>query len=365
MKLYNKGTGTLALAAALALALTGCQNDMQQEGDFTGQRITVTAQTDGKGGDAETRTTLNGFGTEWLAGDKIGVFSPQAGASNIALTATGSGADSSFEGNIVWGAGAHDFYAYYPYTEGSFDHSAVPFSLPPNQTQSGGNNSDHLAALDFMIARPVTGVAPGGEVRLSFQHVFSLLEFRVLGGGRLSKIEMMVPSNHMLAFDGGEMGISPNGESFSHTRWYSSVALTLTVPATLTTNKATTPALYMMVSTPFVDDLVGDEITVRATIDGEVKTVTAAGFIIENGSKYTLVVDLDSGTAEPEPEDNVLALIPDVAFRAYCTSQMTTWDKNADGKLSFAEAAAAQKGRAGSKMRTGIRCGFQFSTALI
>jgi hypothetical protein len=41
----------------------------------------------------------------------------------------------------------------------------------------------------------------------------------------------------------------------------------------------------------------------------------------------------------PEPEVDVLTLIPDPVFLAYCKEQMTTWDTNGDSKLSKAEAA--------------------------
>ncbi len=40
-----------------------------------------------------------------------------------------------------------------------------------------------------------------------------------------------------------------------------------------------------------------------------------------------------------EPETDVLQMIPDPAFRAYCNEQMGTWDTNKNGKLSPEESA--------------------------
>jgi thiol-disulfide isomerase/thioredoxin len=319
-----------------ALALTSCEQGLEESHDgITGTRIIVTAQT---GDDSATRTALNGFTTEWVAGDKVGVFSPQAEATNVQLTATSSSATSAFGGDLFWGTGSHDFYVYYPYTTGTFARTAVPVSLPANQTQSAGGNSGHLATLDFMVAAPLSGVSAGGAVQFQFSHLFSILEFKVLGTGSLSAIELVAPAGTRLAFSGGTIDLAqakPAGVyTISGSTASRSVTLNVTAPVTLTEDKSTTPVLYMMVSPA---DLSGGEITVTATIDGEEKTITANGFNIARGRKYTLVVDPDKGV---EPTEDVLALIPDSAFLAYCESQMTEWDINRDGKLSFAEAAA-------------------------
>lgn len=139
-------TGILALLSALTL--TGCQKDaLQAENDYIGEQIAVTAQTDGS---SDTRTILKDLRTEWVAGDQIGVFSSQAGASNLSLSAASSAASSAFHGEMRWGSSTHDFYAYYPHTEGSFAATAIPVSLPASQTQKTGGDSGHIGALDFV-----------------------------------------------------------------------------------------------------------------------------------------------------------------------------------------------------------------------
>ncbi len=350
MKLYNISIYTLTLTGMIALA--GCEKDTDTVANqCEGEKIAVTAQTDG---DNSTRTTLNGFHTEWVAGDRIGVFSSQAGASNALNTAASSAAVSVFEGEMKWGSGAHNFYAYYPYASGEVDYSAVPVSLPALQTQSAGDNSDHIGALDFMVAAPITGLQPGSDVGFSFGHPFTLLEFRVLGEGLLSNIELVTQASNTLAFSGGTIDISqpkPAAGSVYAINYSgpksASVALELSSVATLTGDEATTPALRMMVNPV---DLSGQQIELRATVDGETTSISADGFRMARGLKYTLVVDLDAGTTGPIEED-VLAMIPDPVFRDWCAEQMDIWDTNRNGKLSFAEAAAV----------TAIDCGNEWN----
>ena len=111
--------------------------------------------------DPVTKTTLNGLTTHWIENtDKVGLFSPQAsttaggtaGVVNISLTAQSSGERAQFSGTVFWGTGEHTFYSYYPYKVGTPAYTAVPVSLPKDQTQSAGNNLDHLGDLDFLVA---------------------------------------------------------------------------------------------------------------------------------------------------------------------------------------------------------------------
>ncbi|MDR0954251.1 MAG: Ig-like domain-containing protein [Rikenellaceae bacterium] len=90
--------------------------------------------------------------------------------------------------------------------------------------------------------------------------------------------------------------------------------------------------------------------------DATVATVDDSGKVmaLKAGTAVVIVTTADGGKiaictvtvmGEPdepdEPEiDDVLPLIPDATFLAYCQGQMGTWDTNGDGKLSSAEAAA-------------------------
>jgi hypothetical protein len=79
-----------------------------------------------------------------------------------------------------------------------------------------------------------------------------------------------------------------------------------------------------------------------AIVDAEGK-VTA----LKAGTATVTVTTADGGKAATcavtvESKVDVLTMIPDPEFLAYCKEQMTTWDANGDGKLSPAEAAKVQ-----------------------
>ena len=168
-------------AVLLITAINACT--LQEEPDPTtgGGAITITAQTVQKQDLANapgTKTTLSGVETQWKGvdnyegnADKIGIFSPQArttdGGSNAVknaeFTAQTSAKSSNFTGTMYWGADVnHNFYAYYPFNSAyAGDQTAVPISLASAQSQSAAGNTDHIGALDYMVATPLT-VARGG-----------------------------------------------------------------------------------------------------------------------------------------------------------------------------------------------------------
>jgi uncharacterized protein (TIGR02145 family) len=264
-----------------------------------------------EGNEPQTKTTLNGLTTSWIANtDKVGLFSPQAttvaggapGVVNIPLTALDNGERSQFSGTVFWGSGEHDFYSYYPYSAGSPDYTAVPVSLPANQLQSGGDNSDHLGSLDFLIAKPYKAKFPGNyssgaTVSLKYSHLFAILEFQIIrssGSGDISKVKLTgkVP----LAFDSGTIDLSQStpapGVSYvidGITNPANTVILSLSTSITPTTDYSTTPKVYMVVlpGTHVGDLKIGIE---SAGVFKEVKKTTAT---FERGKKYIVKVDAE------------------------------------------------------------------------
>ncbi|HRW95641.1 MAG TPA: fimbrillin family protein, partial [Bacteroidales bacterium] len=140
--------------------------------------------------------------THWVGGsDQIGIFSPEAKATsdgtpeanpakNLAFTAQNSAKSSGFNGTMFWGTGDHHFYAYYPRNSGfTGERTAEPISLPWEQTQSGAGNTAHIGALDFMVATPLI-VTPTGAVNFTFNHVFTMIEFQIVGSGSLTQVSL-------------------------------------------------------------------------------------------------------------------------------------------------------------------------------
>jgi hypothetical protein len=223
----------------------------------------------GNNNDPVTKTTLSGLTTHWIENtDKVGLFSPQAsttaggtaGVVNVPLTAQSSGERAQFTGTVFWGLGEHNFYSYYPYNEGTPAYTAVPVSLPNDQTQSEGNNLDHLGDLDFLVAKPYTAKYPGtsgggASVSLRYNHLFAILEFQIIrssGTGAISKVKLIgkVP----LAFGSGTIDLSQNtpasGVSYvidGMSNTSNSVTVSLGTAITPTTDYSTTPKVYMVV----------------------------------------------------------------------------------------------------------------------
>ncbi|MDP3398025.1 MAG: fimbrillin family protein [Bacteroidales bacterium] len=260
----------------------------------------------------DTKTTLNGLQTEWVANkDTVGLFSPHAsiesdgspGVINLPLTALTSGERSVFQGSVYWGVGEHVFYSYYPFKEGNLDFEYVPVSLPGIQIQSEGDNSDHIAQLDFLVSKPSVAKYPGisgsdAAISLRYNHVFTVLEFKIRnnsGTGSITKIKLrgLLP----LAFESGTINLAQEvpsqGNSYiinEITDVSSEVVLSLETPITPTNDYSTTPRAYMVIlpwNTP-------SSMTLVLEIDGVVKEIIKSDVTFQRGKKYSILVDIDN-----------------------------------------------------------------------
>ena len=290
----------------------------------TGSKILVTGQDAGTG----LKSTLSGQTTVWKGSDnysgppstadQVGIYSDIArtlsGGSpngviiiNAPFTAANSAASSAFSGTMYWGTGTatdHKFYAYYPYSASAgSDATVVPVSLTTAQTQSAANSSAHIGALDFLVATPKTVTSPANtdkvvnEVNLSYNHLFTVLEFQIKGSGTLTAVKLS--GNNTLAFSGGTIDITQTtpatGVAYtfaSKTGTSTQAVVTLTTPATLDASTAT--SVYMVINP---GTQTGNcQISVLA--DGTAwkyiaKTALSGGFL--RGNKY--VVSIDAATA--------------------------------------------------------------------
>ena len=310
-----------ALFFALVFTVLSCSKDTVNESPQnplpgnSSQLIKVS----GEGAAEATKTTLNGLVTSWVAGtDKVGIYSPQARTAaggggtavvNAEFTAASSGVSSNFNGTMYWGAAStsHTFYAYYPYAAGSPASSVVPVSLASAQTQASANNTDHIGALAFLVATPVTVTSPNNtnavanEVKFRYNHLFTILEFQIKGTGTLKAVKLQGNSN--LAFSGGTIDITQatpeSGIAYTLaglTGTTKETVVTLTSAATLTATNTDTK-VYMVINpgTPTGSCLVG------VSTDGTTwkyleKAVPSAGF--KRGTKYVVTIDAAEATLE-------------------------------------------------------------------
>lgn len=308
----NKTTSLVSLF--LILSLVSCSKEQTGSGaaGVSSEKIRIT----GSDANSTTKTTLNGLVTSWIqTTDKVGIYSSQArtatggaGSSvvNAQFTAASSGTGSNFTGTMYWGAAntSHTFYAYYPYASGSPAATAVPVSLPSAQTQSAANNTDHIGALDFMIATPVTVTSPSntgttGGVNLKYNHLFSVLEFQIRGTGNLNAVSLQ--SSNTLAFVGGTIDITQSapvtGTSYNfatQTGTSKMVTTMLTAPGALTGTNADTK-VYMVINptAPAGNCVIGLQINGQwKYLD---KAVPPGGF--KRGIKYTVEINAADAVA--------------------------------------------------------------------
>jgi hypothetical protein len=291
-----KNTGAAFL---LLFVITSCIPQEAPDPDMTpGNLISINGSMEEPG----TRTTLSeGIHTHWVSVDEIGLFSVRGStwSINSPYTAQNSASTSEFTGVMEWGAAStsHTFYAYYPYDGGSNTVTAIPFILSSVQSQSGANSTSHITGgVDFLIAEPVTVLSPpevgaiSPAVGLTFNHLFCLIEFQVIGIGSLSEVLLMGSASLTcgagtvdITQDPGDGNYSVNipdgqGITYAAVQLSSSVSLLSDVPV----------SIYMLV-------LPGTQGTTSIHFnidDGEWvldKTPPAGGFI--RGKKYVVTAD--------------------------------------------------------------------------
>ena len=274
-------------AVLLVTAINACCLQEAPDPPTGGGAITITAQTVQEQAVTNapgTKTTLEEvvdggetrWETHWIANtDKIGIFSPQAKATsdgtpeanpakNLAFTAQASAKNSNFTGTIFWGSAEdHHFYAYYPRnTDFSGERTVVPVSLPWAQSQSAAGNSDHIGALDFMVATPAT-IAYQGAVNLSFNHVFTIIEFQVVGSGELTQISLT--GAYPLACTGTiDLTQDPDINFYNITTSGTTKNVTVTLSTPVALDPTVPVSVYMMVL-PGIQDI---NMKIAVTTDG-------------------------------------------------------------------------------------------------
>jgi len=301
--------------AALVFMPFSCSKEAVKENPLTDNSSQL-IKISGEDANAATKTTLDGLVTSWNVGDRVGVYCPGAqgvnGWENIPYTASSTASSSAFTGSLTWGGGSfYNFYAYYPYNsycEPWGNHwGVVPISLAYGQTQSAGNSSSHLSALDFMVATPVSpalGVeGTSTSVNLRYNHVFTILEFQIKGTGTLKAISLTVPTNP-IAFSGGTIDITKatpaTGISYTIGGTLvtsNQVVVTLGSAPTLSTTTATTVYMVINPGTQTGTCIIGlDNGTTTSYIS---RAAPGGGFL--RGKKYVVAIAAADAAAATVP----------------------------------------------------------------
>lgn len=328
-KIFINKTASI-LSIIFIITAGSCSKEISENvvSEGSSQKILIT----GVDANTITKTALNGLVTSWNAGDKVGIYSPDArptssgaaGVTNRQFSASTTAFSSAFtaitDNEIYWGtADPHLFYSYYPYSAAAFvalpymDENHRPYptgtfwpkikvSLPNVQTQASGNDNSHIGTLDAMIATPVS-IVPGtagaqSVVNFHYNHIFSILEFQVKGNGSLQKIS--VSSAGALAVTDRIIDISQVTPAagvpytvFKEGTVNSEASVTLATPATLDGTTATN--VYMMI-TPGSPS---GELYIGLLIDGAwkyLKKDAAPGTGFARSNKYTVALNSSDAT---------------------------------------------------------------------
>jgi hypothetical protein len=289
-----------------ALFFTSClREDIPvKEGDQSGEIIRIS----GAYTAPQTKTSLNGLVTSWKNLDKTGIYCAQAknpggvvGVKNAEFTALTQTISSFFDGTIFWGAGVHQFYSYYPYSAANSlkEATEIPITLPATQSQAGGTYS-HIGDIDFLVSTPKSfnplteGAAT--PVNLVYNHVFSMIEFKVLipqGTTKFNKIEITASSAANLSLSSGIIDLTqskPVGDAIytiTGVAGSSSSTLDITGDCIITNDPSTSAGAMLMV---IPGDHTGGTFTVNAYTDLGVTTVIRDGINIKRNNKYNLTI---------------------------------------------------------------------------
>jgi uncharacterized protein (TIGR02145 family) len=292
-------------------AINGCTLQEDPDPTNSGGAINVIGQTVQEQGVTNapgTKTTLEEivdggetrWETHWVAGtDKIGIFSPEARTTeggdsqvkNAEFTAQTSAKSSNFTGTMYWGADEnHNFYAYYPRNPGfSGELTEVPISLASAQSQSVAGNTDHIGALDYMVAKSLD-VAYQGAVNFTFNHVFDMIEFQIKGSGNLTQVSLNGADPLACA---GTIDLTQTPEAGAYTVTTSSTSkyVTVTLGSAASLNSTTAISVYMMV----LPGAQSENLQIGVKIDGNwkemSKTQPSGGFV--RGKKYVVALNTE------------------------------------------------------------------------
>jgi hypothetical protein len=280
--------------------------------DNSANLVKVTAQ---NGSAAALRTAIINSSVDWIAGaDHIGFYSdlaytgtPGNPATNVDYTAQTSANISVLSSTtpVYWDGAStvHNFYAYYPYATGTEAFTEVPITLSPEQTQVGGT-TDHIGALDFTVATPVTltSADPGGSnptVDFKFNHVFSILKFDLTcTAARTLKSISVTSDGSSIALDPETTNTIDITQDTPETGVPYDISYSGVPGVTLQTNLDLSPtavaSAYMLILPGEASD--GDTFTIVYTSStGATYPVTKAGINFERGKVYTIQQTIPSG----------------------------------------------------------------------
>jgi hypothetical protein len=235
-------------------------------------------------------------GTEWDAGDAIGVYALNGGETlpsgvydgkeNIKYTTPGSGTFTAATAGISFPetGGALDFVAYYPYQE-----TIDGYTYNINVT-----NQSNSAAIDLLYSNNAKGKTKGNPlVNLEFKHMLSMLVLNIAVGDGVASLDGLTVSITDLKTDG-----TFNLADGTITTGSTSATIT---PAGAVTGTSGTVAAILVPG----QNLNSSKITF--SLGGQVYEWTPNSVTLESGKRYTYSLQLSTtGLVMLQPEATIV-----------------------------------------------------------
>ena len=169
------------LAAAAAVLMISCAKETNapdevlepSEGGTLVSNFTILAKA------PETKTSFSGGTITWSEGDAIGVFAGDNVNVKFTLSGEGGSASGTFTGTLANVSDGTPLYAYYPYSEGQTDKTAIAIDLSEqdySDAKSFGSGSYAAAS----------GTVSEGSVSLAFATVLPVVAVQVTNNSSLS-----------------------------------------------------------------------------------------------------------------------------------------------------------------------------------
>lgn len=292
-----KSTHSVALMLSLSV-LAGCSTNESLD-KFEVREICATLN-GFKMEETKTRTAYNiseldGFETVWATGDVLGIY-PIGGDQVSFPISDGIGTTfAMFDGGSWALRDEYQYAAYYPFSTNCYtiSQTAIPVSFL-GQMQNGNNTTNHLSAVDFMVA---AGTQPeNGSVNLQLKHVGSFLRMQFTMPVAATFTEMQLSTNSGTFTTQGTVNLAVATPSLTATN--SANTLTLGLSNIKTTSANQTITLYMMVAP---DNMSNKTLTftVKDT-NNNLYTKTAAGKDMRATYAYNYALTLEpSGIGDP------------------------------------------------------------------
>ena len=176
-------------AMAAIFALTSCNKEISNPDEIIKDGIPFEISA----ASADTKTSIEGFTTSWVADDAINLYHAVAGSTTYTgdeqFTITDETlADNKFTGNLAASlkAGNYDWYAFYPYskynkTPAGSSQSDFGFTTigGTSQTQTGNNSTAHLCGTVCPLYGVAKSVANSATPGITMKHLTSIIEVNV------------------------------------------------------------------------------------------------------------------------------------------------------------------------------------------